>query len=382
MSTIHFLMHRNSIVAEFDNFILTRVFIKDKLPLLLQRCSDLRVWMQTREPDVSRASISNICDSLGVSKYDDFPLGGFVNYACVTDNYWIKNKSENKSWKDVKVCHTSSSEAFLGIDHGFSEHTQQEANFTLIGSYEKAWIQLLNDARFYLVKRGTLEERFSEILYSRLGKLFGFDVVEYSPWFKDTIICENFVDTGIYDFEHIYNVVDFDDDYAKSYNKIKEIAPGEELRFLQMIFLDTICFNMDRHTFNYGLLRNIETGEFQFAPIYDNNISLLSALELKRDVKSVPDRQLTYFEICLKNLCKDQTILENYARRFGVPKFCKSDIQQVVHEVINHKSDDFKSLECFEESLVEYIWYGCQFVSELFSEYSTFSKTNNFVGDI
>lgn len=38
-----------------------------------------------------------------------------------------------------------------------------------------------------------------------------------------------------------------------------------------------ICYNMDRHTNNYGLLRNAETGKIlSLAPNFDNNIALIS----------------------------------------------------------------------------------------------------------
>lgn len=46
---------------------------------------------------------------------------------------------------------------------------------------------------------------------------------------------------------------------------------------MKLIFLDTVCMNMDRHTKNYGVLRNPETGEIvKLAPNYDNNIALIS----------------------------------------------------------------------------------------------------------
>ena len=44
-----------------------------------------------------------------------------------------------------------------------------------------------------------------------------------------------------------------------------------------MIYLDTICANADRHTKNYGVLRDTATEQFLgLAPIFDNNIALIS----------------------------------------------------------------------------------------------------------
>lgn len=44
-----------------------------------------------------------------------------------------------------------------------------------------------------------------------------------------------------------------------------------------MIFVDTLCFNIGSHTQNYGILRDITTGEvLGLAPNFDNNITLIS----------------------------------------------------------------------------------------------------------
>ena len=41
--------------------------------------------------------------------------------------------------------------------------------------------------------------------------------------------------------------------------------------------MDALCFNMDRHTYNYGFLRDRETGAVvSMAPNFDNNIALVS----------------------------------------------------------------------------------------------------------
>lgn len=49
-----------------------------------------------------------------------------------------------------------------------------------------------------------------------------------------------------------------------------------------MIFLDTLTVNPDRHTANFGLLRDTNTGGLLgLAPLYDHNMSLISRGKLK-----------------------------------------------------------------------------------------------------
>lgn len=44
-----------------------------------------------------------------------------------------------------------------------------------------------------------------------------------------------------------------------------------------MIFLDTIVANLDRHTANFGLLRDTKTGELLgLAPLFDHNMALIA----------------------------------------------------------------------------------------------------------
>ena len=44
-----------------------------------------------------------------------------------------------------------------------------------------------------------------------------------------------------------------------------------------MIFLDTVTANPDRHTFNFGLLRDTDSGKLLgLAPNFDNNMALIA----------------------------------------------------------------------------------------------------------
>jgi hypothetical protein len=68
-----------------------------------------------------------------------------------------------------------------------------------------------------------------------------------------------------------------------------------------MVYLDTLCFNMDRHTYNYGILRNVENGAvLGMAPNFDNNIALVSR-GYNAGVNRESDRLIGFFTEFLEN---------------------------------------------------------------------------------
>jgi hypothetical protein len=60
-------------------------------------------------------------------------------------------------------------------------------------------------------------------------------------------------------------------------NALKLICTDAIPDYVRMLFLDTICANPDRHTFNFGILRDVDTGKvLGLAPNFDNNMALIS----------------------------------------------------------------------------------------------------------
>jgi len=67
------------------------------------------------------------------------------------------------------------------------------------------------------------------------------------------------------------------EDYADVLEALRDICPAAIPDYIKMIFLDTVCANPDRHTNNFGLLRDTVSGELLgLAPNFDNNMALIS----------------------------------------------------------------------------------------------------------
>ena len=74
----------------------------------------------------------------------------------------------------------------------------------------------------------------------------------------------------------------------KIFNYFESI--GSEQQFREMLVIDSLCFNQDRHSGNYGVLFDNDTLEIVgIAPIFDMNISLFpyTSLEKLKDIGNV-----------------------------------------------------------------------------------------------
>lgn len=139
-----------------------------------------------------------------------------------------------------------------------------------------------------MFKSGNENELFSELFICKLGSSLGFDMAYYEMdggYIRTRDITEN----ERYNFESAESLVGDDEDYCKNFNVFYSISKDLTKDYLKLIYLDIVCMNMDRHTNNYGVLRDAKTGGIvKLAPNYDNNIALISRgyprfIERKKD---------------------------------------------------------------------------------------------------
>lgn len=65
--------------------------------------------------------------------------------------------------------------------------------------------------------------------------------------------------------------------YKYCFDILLGISKDGAKQYLLLLWMDTVCYNMDRHTENFGVLRDVNSGEIlSLAPNYDNNIALIS----------------------------------------------------------------------------------------------------------
>lgn len=204
-----------------------------------------------------------------------------VHAATITDNYWVRSDSEEMlSYKNVQF--TGDTFAEVALTGSFSSYSREynkaqmtagSPELTNIGSYEKC--RRVKENFWYLYKCGTPLEWFLELFIARLDTALGFAVAEYLPE-GEFVKTPDFTE-GLYNYEPAAAIVGDEEDYTFNYNRLEALAPVLARKYLDILYMDALCFNVDRHTQNNGILRKRTNGNIvRMAPNFDNNIALIS----------------------------------------------------------------------------------------------------------
>lgn len=266
------LMSKDREIATIRNGRLAPI-CESLLPLYLQSHDDFEGWLSVRAIDSSRANAHLLKKALRLTTCSDPELVLSVNAASVIDTYWFRPMDSQITFSDVCFKQNKYANMALAGDPAMlSEAPAPTPELTSIGSFEKAWYQI--DGQWWLYKQGKPEELFSELFICRLGQMLDYPMAEYE--LADGYIrSPDFTHGASVNFESVWGLVGEDEDYARSYQAIARLSPAAASKFIAMITLDTICLNVDRHTHNYGVLRDAETGKtLDFAPNFDNNVAL------------------------------------------------------------------------------------------------------------
>lgn len=269
-----FLMSGDTVIATIKNNELTEQN-EDLLPIYLKRTGNLEGWLASRAIDTHRTNSRLLKKVLRLKTSDDAETALAVNAATITDQYWVKPEGSELCWKDVRFKENFfDTLALRGDPDSFSRKPSRTPELTNTGSFEKCW-RLINGA-WWMYKNGNQLEYFSELFICRLGEKLGLDMAHYE--LDDNYIRSmDFTHGTKVNFEPISALMGENEDYSDCYDAILALAPALAEQYLRIVWLDTVCFNMDRHTENYGILRDVDTGEIlSMAPNYDNNIALIA----------------------------------------------------------------------------------------------------------
>lgn len=247
----------------------------------------LNEWWEDRSIPASRSGLREALETLGVTSPK---LLLFRYYGLsLSDHYWIKPAGSELTWHNVNFFENSFSEdvgdALFGIPSKKERFDFSSPDNATDGFLKKHWKML--DGKCCLIKAGSppfLQQTFNEVIASKVAKRLGIPHISYTLLWDDGVpysVCEDFVtpDTELIPAWRVMQIQKKENQTSvyQHYRNCCEAlgVPNVAHALDQMIVLDYLIANEDRHLNNFGLLRNLDTLEWLGpTPIYDSGSSL------------------------------------------------------------------------------------------------------------
>lgn len=309
----------------------------------------LNSWQKMRAISSERQEVSKIVAKLGCSLSE----AAFKNMALsLTDCYWFRDE-DSLTWNDVNY-HTNGFSANFAeeiLRGDVSEIDFKTPDFTTDGVLKKFWISLggvpnlVKYGDFGEVARGKNLLSANEVVASRIAEIMQISHVNYSAAQINgsneiVSICPCFITNSESEF---VNGLQIEKEFKMDLYHFL-IEHGMQ-RFLDdMLTFDFIIGNTDRHTKNFGLLRNPDTLEFiSPAPLFDSGSCLgwdgeydtkkiflkpfdKSALGQLEMIGQLPD--------IIPSPKEAREIIESVYQTFGIPAMqCELAVQEVVNNL-------------------------------------------------
>ena len=269
------LLSRDIPIAKvIDNSLV--VIDSSLLPLFLQRTGDVKRWLESRAIDGHRVNARLLKRALRLQSKDDLATVLAMNAATITDNYWVKSLNDDSTkYIDIRFTENMFGDlALTGDANSFNQLPSKTPELTNIGSFEKCW--RIEDGNWWIYKAGTNRELFSELYAFEIGKSIGLSMARYEAAGK-YIKTKDFTDNAKVNFEPAVSLIGDKSNYIEIYEILKEVDLNIANDYVKMCYFDGLIFNMDRHEYNFGILRNCDTGEIlSLAPLFDHNVTMVS----------------------------------------------------------------------------------------------------------
>ena len=313
------LMHRNIAVADIEIDEETGTISKiadvmrpEHLPVGIELTGGrpnrkwLNDWWLGRGIPASRQGLRDALETLNISAPRLLLTKCFG--LSLSDHYWLCPKSSAVEWNDVNFFENPFSEDVGNVLFGEKPDSAAisllSPDNTSDGWLKKKWI--IADGKRCLVKGGSgivRQEPLNEVVAAEIMRRLDIPHVPYSiQWENDEphSVCENFLtpQTELVSAWYIHqtsrrpNSVSHYDYYLNRCNELG--IPNAELGINQMLVLDFLIANTDRHYSNFGAVRNAKTLEWLgIAPIYDSGTSMWHNTPnamIGNDVQSKPFR--------------------------------------------------------------------------------------------
>ncbi len=238
----------------------------------------------------------------------------------LSDQYWLKREGSDMTWEKGNFYTNDFNEDIgkyitgtLAKNPDFENMRTDTPDLFSNGEQDKRWVILRN--KRCLLKYGRpayYQQPFNEKLASELCRLLNFNYVDYSFKIRGSkklqiySSCKCFIDehTEYVTAGYIQFVLKKDKN-TSTFNHLIECCrvlnmpnlEGIKKKLYQMILLDYIVANTDRHFGNFGFIRNVDTMKWiGFAPIFDTGNAM-------------------FYEYPTHDLKKSRSLMENVESR-------------------------------------------------------------------
>ena len=274
----------------------------ERLPLGMSPTSEsLTRWLRHRTIPANRAYAQNFLSKNGLSENDFIGILQICKGLSLTDCYWVTYPNDQKTFSEVNLFDNRFSQvlsqiAFTGYGSSPASKFRSSPEFTTNGMLPKAWRR--KEGKVLLYKGGTSglantgKEPYSEFYAAQVAEAMGIPHVTYglSKW-KGQLCstCELFTSKDIsfipastlISTSKISQIIDWFDDH------------GWKNDLADMLVLDAIIRNTDRHLGNFGFLVDNHTNQLlRPAPIFDNGLSLYCYV-MDNDLNNLSEQEKT-----------------------------------------------------------------------------------------
>lgn len=341
------LMHQNTPVAEvlFENKIPCKylnIYEPEQLPIGTLGNNEvwqkrfLKEWYKSRAIPTSRPNILKIEEILGKNKAELFLLNSGIS---LTDTYWFKEKESEILWENINFYKNGFDPVFANyyLNQDINGIDSKTPDYTTDGVMEKCWLMI--DEIPYLIKFDNKTNNIlcaNEVVFYKISEFLN---ITTTPYYIQNLngklgcICPSFIKDDTLD---AVNAMQFHfqnrnlagenllNRFKSEFNFEKELS--------EMMTLDCIFYNKDRHEKNFGIIYK-DNKPKEFIPLFDNgNILGASSAEYILQEKEHPI--LSDSDMMLVPWNRKQ-ILENYGCEINIDKTYFNTTLQSVYEQFN-----------------------------------------------
>jgi len=248
----------------------------------------LQTWLRRRVIPGNRAFVESFLTKIGLNPKD---VKGIIDYCkglSLNDCYWVVHEEfegafEKYNLYENPISRVLSLIAFTGHGETRARAFASTPELTTGGMLPKCWRRISGQLSLY--KGGTSggantgKEPYSEYYATQVGQAMGLPVVAYDlkQWKGQLFsVCELFCSKQIA-YVSAGSVVR-DGGWKAMLAWYRDLGEPFHEALLDMLILDAVICNEDRHFGNFGLLVDSETNRIiRPAPLFDHGISLFNA---------------------------------------------------------------------------------------------------------